>query len=99
MDVHKLDKIFKPKRIALIGVTSNPKSVGGKILRNLVTGGFQGVVYPVNIDFEAVQGIQCFSQLRDIPKQADLGIICSPAPQVPDLVRQCGEANIKGLII
>ena len=99
MDVHKLDKIFKPKRIALIGVTSNPKSVGGKILRNLVTGGFQGVVYPVNIDFEAVQGIQCFAQLRDIPKQADLGIICSPAPQVPDLVRQCGEANIKGLII
>jgi acyl-CoA synthetase (NDP forming) len=29
LDVHKLDRIFKPQRIALIGVTSNPKSVGG----------------------------------------------------------------------
>lgn len=99
MDIHKLDKIFKPKRIALIGVTANPKSVGGKILRNLVTGGFQGVIYPVNSDFEAVQGIPCYNKLEDIPKQADLGIICSPAEQVPELVRQCGKNQINGVII
>jgi len=99
MDIHKLDKIFKPTRIALIGVTSNPKSVGGKILRNLITGGFQGVVYPVNPDFEAVQGIPCYDHLKDIPKQADLGIICTPAEQVPKLVRECGKNNINGVII
>ena len=48
MDVHNLGRIFNPKRIALVGVTQNPNSVGGKVLGNLVAGGFNGVVYPVN---------------------------------------------------
>ena len=48
MNVHNLDCIFKPKRIALVGVSSNPNSVSGKVLSNLVGSGFQGVVYPVN---------------------------------------------------
>jgi len=39
-ELETLDKIFKPQRIALVGVTPNPKSVGGKILSNLITGGY-----------------------------------------------------------
>ena len=48
MPIKKLDSIFRPKRIALIGVSNNPDSVGGITLRNLVSGGYNGVVYPVN---------------------------------------------------
>jgi len=48
MSIRNLDKIFKPRRIALIGVSTNPNSVGGKTLANLISGGFNGVVYPVN---------------------------------------------------
>jgi len=99
MDIHKLDRIFKPQRIALIGVTPNPKSVGGKVLSNLVGGGFRGVVYPVNPTSEAVLGIQCYPDLKSLPKTPDLAVICSPADQVPDLVRQCGESGILGVII
>jgi acetyltransferase len=99
MDIHKLDRIFKPERIALIGVTINPKSVGGLVLRNLVGGGFRGVVYPVNPDHEAVLGIHCFPNVKALPKAADLGVICVPAEQVPALVGECGEAGILGLII
>lgn len=99
MDIHKLDRIFKPQRIALIGVTPNPKSVGGKVLSNLVGGGFRGVVYPVNPTSEAVLGIQCYPDLKSLPKTPDLAVICSPAEQVPDLVRQCGENGVLGIII
>ncbi|MEW5923996.1 MAG: bifunctional acetate--CoA ligase family protein/GNAT family N-acetyltransferase [Candidatus Zixiibacteriota bacterium] len=99
MPVHTLDRIFNPKRIALIGVTINPNSVGGKVLGNLVGGGFRGVVYPVNPDSEAVLGIQCYPDVKSLPKTPDLGVICSPAVQVPDMVRQSGEAGILGLII
>lgn len=94
-----LDFIFNPKRIALIGVTSNPQSVGGKVLQNLIGGGFQGVVYPVNPQFEAVLGIQCYPSLQNLPKSPDLAIICSPPQSVPDYVMQCGECGIKGIII
>ena len=62
MAIHSLENIFNPQRIALIGVTANPKSVGGKVLSNLVGSGFRGVVYPVNPDFEAVMGIPCFAE-------------------------------------
>jgi acetyltransferase len=99
MNIQELDRIFKPQRIALIGVTSNPLSVGGKVLNNLVGGGFQGVVYPVNPSFEAVLGIQCYPDIKSLPRKPDLGVICAPAPQVPEIVRQCGEAGILGLII
>ena len=64
MGAHKLDKIFNPKRIALIGVTINPNSVGGKVLGNLVGGGFRGVVYPVNPESEAVLGIPCYPDIN-----------------------------------
>ena len=99
MDVHKLDRIFNPQRIALVGVTTNPKSVGGKVLSNLVGGGFRGVVYPVNPDSEAVMGIQCYADVKTLPRTPDLAVICTPANQVPELVRACGEAGILGVII
>lgn len=99
MDVHRLDRIFNPQRIALIGVSPNPKSVGGKVLSNLVGGGFRGVVYPVNPTSEAVLGIQCYPDVKSLPKTPDLAVICTPAEQVPGTVKQCGEAGILGIII
>ncbi|MGD0783433.1 MAG: CoA-binding protein, partial [Candidatus Aminicenantales bacterium] len=99
MDIHHLDPIFKPHRVALIGVGPNPNSVGGKILANLVGGGFRGVVYPVNPAVEAVMGIPCFSRMAALPRTPDLGILCAPAVQVPELVAQCGEVGVRGIIV
>ncbi len=47
MPIKKLDSIFRPRRIALIGVSGKPDSVGGMTLKNLVGGGFQGVITPL----------------------------------------------------
>ncbi len=99
MDVHKLDRIFKPERIALFGANENPRSVGCTVLRNLVGGGYRGVVYPVHPTLEAVQGIHAYPDAASLPRTADLGVICAPAPAVPDLVRDCGEAGVLGLVI
>ena len=99
MDVHNLGHIFNPTRIAVVGVTQNPNSVGGKVLANLVGGGFRGVVYPVNADSEAVLGVPCYPDVAQLPKTPDLAIICSPAEEVPRRVAACGEAGIRGLII
>ena len=99
MAIKKLDSIFKPKRIALIGVSNNPDSVGGITLRNLVGGGYNGVVYPVNPKREAVFGIPCYPDIKSLPKVPDLAVIMTAAKFVPDLVRECGEAGVHGLII
>jgi acetyltransferase len=99
MNVHNLDPIFNPQRIALIGVTTNPNSVSGKVLINLVGGGFRGVVYPVNPDHEAVMGIPCFPDIKSLPKVPDLAIICTPAEKVLEMVQECGTLGIRGIII
>jgi acetyltransferase len=99
MAIKKLNSIFKPKRIALIGVSDNPNSVGGITLRNLVGGGFNGVVYPVNPKREAVFGIPCYPDVRSLPKTPDLAVIMTAAKFVPQIIRECGEAGIHGIII
>jgi len=99
MALKTLDKIFKPKRIAIVGVSSNVKNVGNIALKNLVSGGFNGVVYPINPKYEAVMGIQCYPDLGSLPKVPDLVVICTGAKTVPGLVKQCGEAGILGIII
>ena len=96
--IHRLDQLFAPQRIAILGVSPNPESVGGKLLGNLI-GGFRGVVYPVNPTSEAVLGIPCYRDLAAVPRRPDLGVICAAAEQVPGLVRQCGEAGVLALVI
>ena len=99
MAIKKLDSIFKPKRIALIGVSNNPDSVGGITLKNLVGGGFNGVVYPVNPKREAVFGIPCYPDVKSLPKTPDMAVIMTAAKLVPQIVKECGEAGIHGVII
>ncbi len=99
MPIKKLNSIFKPKRIALIGVSNNPKSVGGITLRNLVSGGFNGVVYPVNPKREAVFGIPCYPDVKSLPKVPDLAVIMTAAKWVPQILKDCGELGIHGVII
>jgi len=99
MGIRKLNSIFKPQRIALIGVPADPNTVGGLTLRNLVGGGFRGVVYPVNPKHEAVLGISCFPSVKSLPKTPDLAVITTNASAVPGIVEECGAAGIKGIII
>jgi acetyltransferase len=99
MSIRNLDRIFKPQRIAVIGASDERPKVGWTVLRNLIGAGFGGVVYPVNSKREAVQGIQAHPNVAALPRPADLAVICTPAPTVPGLIRECGEAGIMGIVI
>jgi acyl-CoA synthetase (NDP forming) len=67
-----LNTVFKPRRIAVTGVSPNPKSVSGLLLSNLVNGGFRGVLYPVSVWMEAVSGIPCVNSVADLPRIPEL---------------------------
>ena len=99
MSIRNLDKIFNPHRVAVIGASDTPTSVGYTVLRNLVGSGFRGVVYPVNPKREAVQGIHAYQDVSSLPHAPDLAVICTPSPTVPGLVRSLGEAGTRGIVI
>lgn len=97
--VHNLRKILKPTRIAVIGASAKPGSVGRIVLGNLVGSGFDGVVYPVNPSHQWVQGIQAYPSVEKLPQTPDLAVVCTPAETVPVIVRQCGQAGVHGLVV
>jgi acetyltransferase len=99
MSVENLDKIFKPKSIAVIGASERAGSIGYRVFKNLIGSGYEGVVYPVNPNRESVQGVQAYPTIYDVPKKVDLAIIITPAKTVPDILEQCGQRDVKGVLI
>jgi len=104
----KLDKIFNPKTIAVIGASRDPSSVGHGILKNIVRGcvfqseycrAFRGKVYPVNPNAESILGIRCYESIKDIEEDVDLAIIVTPAKVVPSVVKECIQKKAGGIII
>lgn len=99
MPIRNLDKIFAPRSIAVIGASKRRVSVGGTVLHNLVSSGFGGAVYPVNPKHTCIDGIPCFGAVAALPETVDLAVICTPAKTVPGIVRECGEAGIRGSVV
>lgn len=99
MGTENLDKIFNPRRIAVIGASDRESSLGAKLLRNLIGVGYRGVVYPVNPFRPTVQGITAYPSITKIPWQVDLAIIVTPAHTVPQIIEECGKAGVGGIII
>ena len=94
-----LDKIFQPKTIAAIGASDKEGSVGHALMKNLITGGFKGKIYPINIKHATIQGKTAYARIKDLPQKADLAIIATPARTVLKLVEACGKASVSGIII
>jgi len=97
--MRNLDALFQPRRVAVIGASNQPGKVGHTVVRNLLQSGFPGDLYPVNPKSSTVQGLPAFARLADLPHAPDLAIHCTPANTIVDLIRQGGEAHIRGHVI
>lgn len=94
----ELDCLFTPHRVAVVGAGTKPTNLGHMVVRNLLNGNFDGVVYPINPKHESIGGVPAFPSVRETPETPDLAILCVPAVGVLDVVKQCAEAGVKGII-
>ena len=94
-----LDKIFKPKSVAIVGASDEEGSVGYALVQNLTEHDFKGEVFLVNIRKKEILGRKAYARLEDVPGEVDLAIIATPAKTVPGIVEDCGKSGIKGVII
>jgi len=97
--VENLDKMFKPKSIAVIGASDKVGKAGYRIFRNLIGSGYDGVVYPVHPTKESIQGVAAYKSITEVPKIVDLAVVVTPARIVCDVVEECGKKGIKGILI
>ncbi len=97
--VAKLDAIFYPQSIAVVGASSRPGTVGNDIFRNLLFTNFAGAVYPVNPKAKSILGVKAYPKLSDIPDQVDQAILIVPASGVLGVVDEAIAKGVKGLVI
>ena len=87
----KIMSLLQPSSIAVIGASSQEGKVGHDILKNLLTQGYAGKVFPVNVKGGEIMGKKVFASVREILDSIDLAIIVIPASVVPEALRECGE--------
>ncbi len=99
MDSDVLMKFFRPKSIALIGASREPKKLGHITLKNIIEGGFKGKIFPVNPEATEVLGLGTCQSIEAIPEPVDLAVIAVPAAFVPKVIEQCGHKGIQAAVI
>ena len=88
--------LISPKSIAVIGASSQASKPGGKVLINLIKGGFTGKVYGVNPNPLNIDGVEHISHIDNLP-QVDLAILAIPANYWLELITKLLENNTKAL--
>ena len=99
MSIRNLDAIFRPRSIALIGASNRPCSAGLVTMENLLAGGFDGPIIPVNPKHKAVAGVLAYPDVASLPLVPDLAVICTPPQTVPGLIGELGARGTKGAIV
>ncbi|MCX8997454.1 bifunctional acetate--CoA ligase family protein/GNAT family N-acetyltransferase [Rhizobiaceae bacterium BDR2-2] len=99
MTIRNLIHAFEPKSVAVIGVSGRQGSVGRIVLDNIVNGGFEGDIWPVNPKYAELDGRRCYASINDIPGIPDLAIIMTPAETVPGLIGELGEKGTRAAVV
>lgn len=82
-----ISNFFLARSVAVVGASPNPDKLGHALLANLLGGGFQGRVYPVNPKEAQILGVKAYAAIQDIPDQLDLAVVAIPARMVADSLR------------
>ena len=94
-----LDCVFKPKRVAIIGASPDPKKIGHQIIKNVIEGGFAGEIIPINSGAADVLGAKGYKSLSDVPEGVDLVVIAIPAPFVMAAMEECARRRVGAVAI
>ncbi|MBN1930763.1 MAG: acetate--CoA ligase family protein [Desulfobacterales bacterium] len=94
-----LKAFFQPAGVAVIGASENSEKIGHEILKNLLNGGFQGAIYPINPKSKQILGLDCYKNVKEVPNAIDLAVMIIPAEFVARSIRDCGEKGIKAAVI
>ena len=94
-----LSPLLNPKSVAIIGASSRFGKWGQLILSNILAGGYEGKIFPVNPKETTLCGLPVYTRIQDIEEPVDLAFITTPAKTVPGIVQDCVEKGVKGVVL
>ncbi|MGD9536064.1 MAG: bifunctional acetate--CoA ligase family protein/GNAT family N-acetyltransferase [Alphaproteobacteria bacterium] len=99
MSIRNLDALFKPRAVAVIGASERRGSVGNVVMRQLLAGGFDGPIMPVNPKRRAVAGVLCYPDVKTLPATPDLAVIATPPETVPSIIADLGTRGTRAAAV
>ncbi|MBS0012532.1 MAG: acetate--CoA ligase family protein [Desulfobacterales bacterium] len=97
--MERLDAIFSPKSVAVLGASSTPGKVGHDIFANILRGEYTGTLYPVNPKARSILCVRCYESITEIPDPVDMAMIILPPKLALQAVRDCVEKGVRGIVI
>jgi acyl-CoA synthetase (NDP forming) len=91
--------LFVPRSVAVIGASTDKDSIGGKLFHNILSEGFTGPLYPVNPKAKVVNSVRAYPSIIDVPDEVDLAFIVVPRRSVIEVVQQCADAGVRGIVV
>ena len=96
----QLQRLFEPRSVAIVGASTKPGKVGHDILKNMLSSGYGGEVYPINPHAEEILGKKCYPSVLGVPGEIDLVVVVVPAASVLPVIEECGKKGVQlGIVI
>ena len=99
MSTYRLERIFLPRSIAIVGVSPRQGSLGLTVLQNIVRGGFLGAIHIVSPTHAEIEGFAAVKNIAALPEPPDLVLLTTPPATIPDLVSEAGAKGVAGAVI
>jgi len=97
--VRQMNRIMKPKSVAVIGASAENGKIGNSVMKNLINGGYQGEIYPIHPKAQEIMGKKVYKSVKDIPGEVDIAVFAIPASLVAGALIECGEKKVVGAIL
>jgi acetyl coenzyme A synthetase (ADP forming)-like protein len=97
--VRQMNRIMKPKAVAVIGASAENGKIGNSVMKNLINGGYKGEIYPIHPKADEIMGKKVYKSVKDVPGEIDIAVFTIPASLVAPALIECGEKKIVGAIL
>lgn len=95
----QLTPFFNPSGVAVIGASADPRKLSHGVLRNCLSHGFTGAVYPVNPRAQEILGLPCYPDIEAVPDPVELAVLMVPAAACSGVLAACGRRGLKAAIV
>lgn len=96
---HPLSTALAPQSVAVVGATERDAALGRYVLTNLLQGGYQGSVWPVNPKHTQLMGLRCYASLAQLPAVPDLMVVATPARTVPAVIEAGARQGVRAALV
>ena len=97
--VRQMNRIMKPDAVAVIGASAEEGKIGNSVMKNLINGGYQGKIYPINPSAGEIMGRKAYKSVKDVPGDIDVAVFAIPAKFVAQALTEVGEKKIPGAVL